>query len=128
MKRKYVFIIAALVLIIAAAGVKSYFETNFNRLENLTISDIDLTNVKEGNYRGSHEGFPVSAEVRVTIKDHKITEIEIVRHDNGRGAAAEKITERVIEAQSLDVDAVSGATYSSKVILKAIENALTSGD
>jgi len=37
------------------------------------------------------------------------------------------IVDSVIENQSLDVDAISGATYSSKVILKAIENALARG-
>jgi uncharacterized protein with FMN-binding domain len=47
-----------------------------------------------------------------------------VKHVNGQGKPAEVITEKVIETQSLQVDVVSGATYSSKVILKAIENAL----
>jgi uncharacterized protein with FMN-binding domain len=53
-----------------------------------------------------------------------IKKIEIVRHLNGQGKPAEVIPDRVIEMQSLDVDIISGATYSSKVILKAIENAL----
>ncbi len=40
---------------------------------------------------------------------------------------AEIITDKVIDTQSLQVDAISGATYSSKTILKAIENALKKG-
>jgi len=47
----------------------------------------------------------------------------IIEHFNGRGEKAEAIIPRVIEAQSLDVDVVSGATGSSKAILKAIEDA-----
>jgi len=63
-------------------------------------------------------------ELTVTVAGGKITAIDIQRHDHGRGAAAEKITDRIIAEQSLQVDTISGATYSSKVILKAIEKAL----
>jgi len=48
----------------------------------------------------------------------------ILEHDNGKGGKAEKIVDDVIKAQSLNVDVVSGATVSSKVILKAGEMAL----
>jgi len=71
--------------------------------------------------------FPVSAKVKVVVKGHRITGIELVEHRHGRGAAAEAIPGRVVEAQCLAVDTVAGATYSSKVILKAIENALMAG-
>ena len=57
-------------------------------------------------------------------RKHMIKEIELKKHDNGQGFPAEIIPGKVVEAQSLEVDIVSGATYSSKVILKAIENAL----
>ncbi|MFO8059504.1 MAG: FMN-binding protein, partial [Bacillota bacterium] len=79
---------------------------------------------RDGTYDGSHEVFPVSVEVRVTVQDHRITRIELVKHTHGRGEAAEVIPDRVLEAQTLKVDAISGATYSSKAILKAIEDAL----
>ena len=48
----------------------------------------------------------------------------MLEHKNGQGTPAEVIPEKVVETQTLEVDIVSGATYSSKVILKAIENAL----
>jgi uncharacterized protein with FMN-binding domain len=99
-------------------------EANLNKLADLPVSDIDFTRIKDGIYHGNYSTFPVSAEVSVTVKDHKITGIELVKHVNGQGKAAEVITEKVTKAQTLDVDIVSGATYSSKVILKAIENAL----
>ena len=60
----------------------------------------------------------------VTVNSHRITEIDIIRHDGGRGKDAESITKSVVEYQSLQVDSVAGATYSSRVILRAIEDAL----
>ena len=67
---------------------------------------------------------PVSAKVSVTIKDHRIESIELLEHNNGQGAGAEVIPSIVVEKQTMQIDTISGATYSSKVILKAIENAL----
>ena len=80
--------------------------------------------VEDGDYIGSYSVFTVSVEVEVTVKNHTIEEIELLKHKNAQGQGAEIIPEKVIEAQSLKVDSVSGATYSSKSILLAIENAL----
>lgn len=66
------------------------------------------------------------AEVEVEVKNHTITTITILKHRNGKGQTAESITNDVIKAQTLDVDTVSGATYSSYTILKAIEKAIVS--
>ncbi len=71
-----------------------------------------------------HTALPISAKVRVVVKKQQLAEIEMERHFNGQGSLAETILDTVIEAQSINVDVVSGATYSSMVILKAIENAL----
>ena len=55
------------------------------------------------------------------------TKEQLLEHQTGLGGKAEAIIDQVIQNQSLEVDAVSGATTSSKTILKAIENALQSG-
>ena len=81
----------------------------------------------DGVYRGNYDlkGSPVRVILDVTVQDEKITAIKIVKHISSPiGKKAEKITERIIEKQDLGVDAVSGATGSSKAILKAVENAL----
>jgi len=104
------------------AGIEKKLET----VVQIEIADIDLSTVPDGTYQGSYEAMPVAAEVEVTVKDHSITAIELVKHSHGRGSAAEVIPDRVVAAQSLQVDAVSGATHSSKVILLAIEDALKS--
>ena len=130
MKRRNRIVLAVVVIlagIIAAVfGAKLYIEAGLVKLVDTTITNVDLTKVVDGTYEGSHKVFPVAAEVEVTVENHRITGIELVEHSNGQGAAAEVIPDRVVEAQSLEVDTVSGATYSSKVILKAIENALKS--
>jgi uncharacterized protein with FMN-binding domain len=128
MRKKYIIIIIAIIVITATSiTIKLTISNSDKRLEqlkDLTISNVDLSKIESGVYYGSYESFPVSAEVKVIINDHKITIIELVKHNNGQGKAAEILPDKVTKAQSLDVDIVSGATYSSKVILKAIENAL----
>lgn len=121
-------VIVLIAIITAVFGAKSYIEASLVKLTETSIPDVDLSKVADGVYKGSHKVFPVEAEVRVTIENHKIIGIELVKHFNGQGTAAEVIPDRVTEAQSLGVDIVSGATYSSKVILKAIENALQSAN
>ena len=125
-KQKYLIPVAILLLlfIIAISGAKPMIEKNLKNLESLTLENIDLSSIEDGIYEGKYKVFPIAAEANVIVKDHKITEIELIKHDNGKGAAAEVITDMVIEKQTLEIDVITGATYSSKVILKAIENAL----
>jgi len=118
--------IIVIVVVIVVAGVIAFrkIEENLNRLAALEIGTVDLKRLEDGLYEGQYESFPVKARVRVTVQDHKIVKIALLEHVNGKGKNAEIIPQRVIESQSLQVDVVSGATYSSKVILKAIEAAL----
>lgn len=126
--KKKLFVVLAIVFCVTAGiliGAPAVLQKNLTALAIEEIPDVDLTKIADGVYTGSCTVLPVSAEVRVTVKDHVITEIGLVRHFNGQGSAAEILPGKVAEAQSLDVDIVSGATYSSKVILKAIRNALS---
>lgn len=96
------------------------------RIEGIVISRVDLSNVRDGSYRGSFDAIFVGAEVVVQVKNHTIESIDLVKHKNERGAKAEAIVDKIISEQSVAVDVISGATNSSKVILKAVENALES--
>ena len=81
---------------------------------------IDHPRLKDGIYDGSHRGGPNKAVVRVEIRDSSVVRIEIVEHQAWKGKKAETtIVERIIANQSTDVDAVSGATNSSRVIMNA---------
>ena len=95
----------------------------------ITVQMPDLTLLNDGIYRGIYDlsGTPIKVILDVTIQRNRILHIEIVQHNSSPiGRRAESIINYVIEKQSLEIDAVSGATASSKAILKAIEKALRS--
>ncbi len=100
-------------------------QRNLTKLAQEDIPDVNLAEISDGDYQGSYSVFPVSVIVKVTVENHKIINIELIEHFNGQGTPAEILLDKVEESQSLQVDIISGATYSSKVILKAIENALS---
>lgn len=81
----------------------------------------------DGVYKGSATGFRGPVTVAVTIMDKKITSIDILSatDDEAFFNRAKGVIDRIIASQSLDVDAVSGATYSSNGIIGAVKNALT---
>lgn len=97
-------------------------------VKEISINNVDLSKVPDGSFTGSFDAIFVGAEVNVEVQNHKIVDIKLMKHKNEKGEGAEVIPGKVVQAQSLQVDAVSGATSSSKVILKATENALISGE
>ena len=127
MKKIMIVSVICVVLVSAVLLIGRYFFT-LNKYKKIisavVISDVDLTAVGDGIYQGSFDAVMIEADVSVTIKKNEIVKINIDKHKNDRGQKAEIITDHVISAQSLQVDTISGATNSSKVILKAIENAL----
>lgn len=92
---------------------------------NIEVGEIDLTAIQDGTYNGEYAAGLVSVSVTVNVENHSITDISIDKHDNGLGKKAEKVVDNIISAQSLDVDAISGATISSDAIRKAVEIALS---
>ena len=96
-----------------------------NAINNITIEKVNLDNISDGDYIGEYDVGYIYAKVKVTVKDHTITSIEILQHDNERGKKAEVITENIVAEQKIDVDAISGASNSSMVIKRACIDALT---
>ena len=92
-----------------------------------TFGEIDIADVSDGIYIGEYDVNFIYAKVEVTVEDGEIVSINILEHRHERGKAAETVIEKIIEEQKIDVDAVSGATNSSTVIKKAVENALKGG-
>ena len=92
-----------------------------------TFDEIDIADASDGIYIGEYDVNFIYAKVEVTVEDGEIVSINILEHRHERGKAAEKVIEKIIEEQKTDVDAVSGATNSSTVIKKAVENALNGG-
>jgi len=91
----------------------------------ITGSPLEHARLKDGTYQGSYRGGPNKARVTVIVKDRKIAQITIDAHQAWRGKKAEvPVVARIIAAQSTRVDAVSGATNSSRVIMNAVQKAL----
>ena len=82
---------------------------------------------KDGTYTGEADGFGGTVAVEVTVKDGKIEAVEVTsaeKEDGAYLAMAEDIIPKIIEAQSAEVDTISGATFSSTGIKNAAEQAL----
>ena len=93
-------------------------------VKDTVFSGVEIAGVPDGTYIGEYDVNFIYAKVEVTVRDGEITNINILEHKNERGKSAEIVTDRIIKEQKIDVDAVSGATNSSTVIKKAVENAL----
>ena len=126
--KKYLLVFLVFILCI---GVFAYFKINSQSkksINSIKIENIDLSTVKNGTYLGSYTSNPCAAKVRLTIENHQIKNIELLEHQKGLGGKAEVILDDVVESQSLEVDTISGATLSSKVLLKSVENAIIEGE
>jgi len=118
-----VFVIALIVLgIIVTDGLSEGMR--------VSIEGVDLSNIPDGSYIGSYEFKRWSNSVIVHVSDNRIIGIEMYEDVFGATVtdAFGDIVDRVILAQDTTVDAVSGATVTSKAYLKAIEDALTTQD
>ncbi len=78
---------------------------------------------------GSAEGFGGEVTVTVTTEGGKIVKVEAVGADETPGIgsnAIDELPEKIVEANSADVEVVAGATYTSKAIIEAVKNAMAS--
>ncbi|MDF2839774.1 MAG: FMN-binding protein [Clostridia bacterium] len=125
--KKILKVLLVIVITIFVFMLVGFFYIKSRPVPVVEIAAIEMSSVKDGFYVGEYESFPVKAVVNVQVKDNKILRIEIIEHENGLGKKAEAVVEEVIQTQSLKVEAVSGATHSSNVILKAVEAALQKG-
>ena len=93
------------------------------------VNNLDGKKYKDGTYTGVGQGKSPDLKVSVTIKDSKITNIEILSNNETKGKEAlNTVPKEIIETQSTSVDAVSGATLTSKGIMMAVSDALSQAD
>ena len=128
--KRIIYAVTALAIVAGVfLGARYYIKLqNYNKIINgISIKEVNLAKVSDGTYKGSFDALMIEADTSVTVKNHKIVDIKLLHHKNERGKPAEVIPMRVVKAQSLKVDTVSGATNSSKVILMSIQKALEKG-
>ncbi len=126
-KKKIISFIVLLLLLIGLICGAVYLKkvADYKRVVGeTTFGEIDIADVSDGIYIGEYDVNFIYAKVEVTVENGKIVSINILKHRHERGKAAETIIDKIIDEQKIDVDAVSGATNSSTVIKKAVENAL----
>lgn len=125
--RKMVWMVLGIVVLIAA-GIGGVVAGGVMVLKRAEVADIDLSTVQDGAYEGTHKYLGITNRVKVEVRGHRIVAIEVNENrDSDYLDRAKGVAKRVIGKQSLNVDTVTGATVSSKAVLKAVENALERG-
>ena len=118
-------LLACLFLILHAVFGLTGVITYQRQISGIAIENVDISKIPDGVYVGEYDATYIYAKVEVRIEAGKIVDIVILEHKNEHGKAAERVADDIRKQQSIDVDAVSGATNSSAVIKKAVENALS---
>jgi uncharacterized protein with FMN-binding domain len=124
------------IALVVVAGLATAGGVGWSRLmkehqeaRSLPLDAVDFSRLSDGTYHGAYEGGMYkwrANECDVTVADGKIAGIQLVgsKDPGSKNTQHEVLYDRVIEAQSLQVDTVSGATLTSKAWLQAVENAL----
>jgi len=124
MRSKPLLIIIIILVLIGLMVVGAL--SGMGEVRKMVINNVDLSAIADGVYKGSFEKNRWAYDLEVTVASHKITAIV---NTNPKTKLAkgfnQKAVEAIIRKQSPKIDAVSGATISTKAFSKAVENALT---
>jgi uncharacterized protein with FMN-binding domain len=142
--KKYSNFLTKLLSVAIVVGVLFYYQSVANKraeavAENeAAVREVEQYNAEilraeseiynDGTYEGEGTGFGGPIRVSVTIEDSVITSVTVIAHDGEDPAyysQAEAVLDAVLDKQSTEVDTVSGATFSSRGILDAIDAALS---
>ena len=125
MKKKIKYLIIILVFFISIFIIE-IIRMN-NQVKAFDKTPIDISQVADGVYNGHSETDLVKVEVKVTVEAGAIKDIEILKHECGKGRPANVIVNDMVKKNDVEVDGVSGATFSSEVIKDAVRDALRKG-
>lgn len=102
-------------------------EETKEKKEEKKTADKGTFDLEDGVYKGTGTGYAGDITVSVLIKDKQIVSIDILSSSDDAAffTRAKAVLDKIIEEQTLDVDTVSGATFSSRGIISAVKNALT---
>jgi uncharacterized protein with FMN-binding domain len=96
-------------------GIKSAYNS---------IRPLKLTEISDGVYNGSAGSFIITADLDVTVENHRITNIKINRQVCSSSHRALDTITFIMDRQEANVDAVSGATWTSRSLMAATYDAL----
>lgn len=108
-----------------AVGTETFKEIASGELE--LFSGQSQGKYKNGTYEGTGKGYRGLTTVSVKVEKGQIASITVLEYEDDQRffeRAETPVIERIITEQSVEVEAVSGATYSSNSIMQAVANAL----
>ncbi len=125
MKRKYVILISIVVfLLLFLFQIGNYF--TLKQYRGMPVHDQEMSRIKDGIYPGEMELGGFLYKVEVSVQYQKINDIKLVQNrENAYARFAEGVIPRIIKKQTANVSAITGATTTSKALMKAVENALS---
>jgi len=122
--RRRAVLIAVVVAGALGAGLGVWNHLRLRELRALPVADLDARGLAPGVYRGRH-ACGLAYAVDVTVAGDRITRVDAVAGvDSAYGRLATAMLDRVVASQSPAVDAITGATTSSRCLMKATEQAL----
>lgn len=124
------------VLVLAGGATVLALEPGRREAMAVTVGQVDFDHLRDGVYTGAYTGTKDhlrDTQVAVTVTGGEVSGIQVIQGSQANekqsaeicnGQSIDTLFQRVMEADSLQVDTISGATITSKVHLKAVENAL----
>ena len=124
-KERVFLILAAFLAVVMLSGF-SCEPKEVKRVREMPIADVDLSAVPDGVRNGSFTFDGFTYEVKTTVENHRIAKIgPVSANKSSRMKKAVAVLPLVIERQTPNVDAATGATATTKALLKAVERSLT---
>lgn len=126
--------LSIIILLAACAGGIGWYRlsTEHEEARSLPLNRVDFSRLQDGNWRGTYDGGMYQwrqNECMVAVRQGKVAKIELTKSEDpgGENTDHKELYQRVVAAQSLQVDTLSGATLTSKAYLQCVENALAVG-
>jgi Uncharacterized protein conserved in bacteria len=109
---------------------ESILNTNIDINENGTLNNNSSIALSDGTFTGEATGYRAGLKVSVVIKDNSIISVDVTDHNEVKSryyaTPIAVIPTEIVEAQSTNVDVISGATCTSIGIMNAVNDALSS--
>ena len=123
-KKRLLIVGAALTVIVVYPAI--VLLNGIGHIQAMVINDVDLSQVSDGRHEGEFSWARWRYAVEVTVKDHRMEAIEL-RKGTAANNTTRKAVEEMLRSQRVKIDAVTGATVTTKAFSKAVENALAQG-
>ena len=126
MKRRgrIVLIVVGAIVVVIAIGVIAALN-GMSYVRHMSVTPLDVSSASDGTHHGEFARGRFRFAVDVTVADHKIT--GVTETDKSANDVTRRIAQQIVSQQSLPVDAVSGASLTTKAFSQAVSNALAAG-